>query len=283
MEFNTYPGFNLRFPLVESPQRMADLVNVFNRYRQIASRRAGIALAQLGLVVERTVKSHSLEALMVRRLARIKQAEAEFFFLQIGANDGFSHDPINAFVSANRVAGIVVEPLPDVFERLCKTYERHPQIRKLNIAIHEELDRVTLYRPDPKIIDMSGIASFNRGRHELTSKRTGIRAEDIIEVEVPAISLAKLLEQEKIGHLDLLQIDTEGYDMQILAGLDLTVCRPSIIRFEHGVYSGVPLRNELREALFRLYDHGYSIAMERVDALAWLHEDISKRKPNPHS
>ena len=249
---------------------MADLVNVFNRYRQIASRRAGIALAQLGLVVERTVKSHSLEALMVRRLARIKQTEAEFFFLQIGANDGFSHDPINAFVSANRVAGIVVEPLPDVFERLCKTYERHPQIRKLNIAIHEELDRVTLYRPDPKIIDMSGIASFNR-------------AEDIIEVEVPAISLAKLLEQEKIGHLDLLQIDTEGYDMQILAGLDLTVCRPSIIRFEHGVYSGVPLRNELRAALFRLYDHGYSIAMERVDALAWLHEDISKRKPNPRS
>ncbi len=257
---------------------MADLLDVFNRYRQIASRRFGIALAQSGLVITRTVKSHSLDALMVRRLARTKQARTEFFFVQIGANDGFSHDPINAFISANRIAGIVVEPLPDVFETLCQTYRKHPQIKKLNVAIHEELDHVTLYRPDPSIVDMSGIASFNKGRHELTSKRTGIQAKDIIAVEVPAISLSKLLDQEKVGHLDLLQIDTEGYDMQILAGLDLTVCRPSIIRFEHGVYSGVPLRDELREALFRLFDHGYSIAMERVDALAWLQEDIQKRK-----
>lgn len=255
---------------------MGELQSALNRFRQLATRRTGIALAMMGLVVQRTVKSHSLEALLVRRLRQVKRAHGRFFFVQIGANDGFSHDPINAFVSANRVAGIVVEPLPDVYQALCQTYEKHPQIRKLNVAIHEELDRVTLYRPDPDRVDqMSGIASFNKDRHELTSARTGIRDEDIIEVEVPAISLSALLEQEKVTHLDLLQIDTEGYDMKILAGLDLARWRPSIIRFEHGVYSGVPLREELRETLLRLYDHGYSIAMERVDALAWLHEDLS--------
>ena len=80
-----------------------DVLNGFNRYRRMASRRVGIALARMGLVVERTVKSQSLDALLVRRLARVKRDRGEFFFLQIGANDGFSHDPINAFVSANRV------------------------------------------------------------------------------------------------------------------------------------------------------------------------------------
>ncbi len=263
---------------------MTDVRSSFNRYRRMASRRAGIVLARMGLVVERTVKSHSLDALLVRRLARVKREQGEFFFLQIGANDGFSHDPINAFVSANRVAGIVVEPLPDVFDMLRKTYGKHPQIRKLNVAIHEELDHVTLYRPDPERVgDMSGIASLHQDRHELTSERSGIQANDIIAVEVPALSLSALFEQQQVGHLDLLQIDTEGYDMKILAGLDLERCRPSIIRFEHGVYSGVPVRDELREALFRLYDHGYSIAMERVDALAWLHDDVSKGGRKAHA
>ena len=256
---------------------MANLVDNLNRLRRMAARRAGIALARMGIVVERTVKSQSLDALLVRRLARVKHDGGQFFFLQIGANDGFSHDPINAFVSANRVAGIVIEPLPDVYQALCETYAKHPQIRKLNIAVHEEFDHVTLFRPDPvRVGRMSGIASLSHDRHELTSARTGIRADDIVEVEVPAVSLMDLLDQQNVEHLDLLQIDTEGYDMTILGGLDLSQCRPSIIRFEHGIYSGVPARDELRETLLRLYDAGYSVAMERVDALAWLHEDVAK-------
>lgn len=260
---------------------MGDFTDNLKRYRQLSTRRAGIVLARLGVVVERTVKSQSLDALMVRRLAQVKRSGGEFFFLQIGANDGFSHDPINAFVSANHLAGIVVEPLPDVFERLCHTYRRHPQIRKLNMAVHEELAQVTLYRPDPaRSSSKSGIASLSRERHEFTHSHTGIGADDIVSVEVPAISLPKLLDQENVDHLDLLQIDTEGHDMKILAGLDFARCRPSIIHFEHGVYSGVPARDELRETLLRLYDQGYSIAMERVDALAWLHADVSKKSRN---
>lgn len=255
------------------------LAKRFKRFRRLASRRLGFTLASLGLIVERTAKSESFEALLVRRLAVVRRANRDFFFLQIGANDGISHDPIHAFVSTHRIAGIVVEPLPDVFAELCHTYRHHIQVRKLNVAVHEELDRITLYRPNPETVNgMSGIASVNKQRHELTSGRSGILAADILAVEVPAISLAHLLDSERVDHLDLLQIDTEGYDMKILAGLDLSRYRPSIIRFEHGVYSGVPVRGELREALFRLYDHGYSIAMERVDAVAWLNEDVAIRR-----
>ncbi len=261
---------------------VSQLARRFSRFRRLASRRLGIALARLGLIVERTAKSESFEALLVRRLAIVREANEQFFFLQIGANDGVSHDPIHAFVTSQRVAGIVVEPLPDVFAELCRTYRHHPQIRKINVAVHAELDRVTLYRPDPaRANGLSGIASLNANRHEFTRERSGIQAEDMLAVEVPAMSLTHLLESERVDHLDLLQIDTEGYDMQILASLDLTIHRPSIIRFEHGVYSGVPVRDELRDALFRLYEHGYSIAMERVDAVAWLNEAVAKRRERP--
>lgn len=261
---------------------VSQLARRFSRFRRLASRRLGIALARLGLIVERTAKSESFEALLVRRLAIVREANEQFFFLQIGANDGVSHDPIHAFVTSQRVAGIVVEPLPDVFAELCHTYRHHPQIRKINVAVHAELDRVTLYRPDPaRANGLSGFASLNANRHEFTRERSGVQADDMLAVEVPAMSLTHLLESERVDHLDLLQIDTEGYDMQILASLDLTIHRPSIIRFEHGVYSGVPVRDELRDALFRLYEHGYSIAMERVDAVAWLNEAVAKRRKRP--
>lgn len=248
------------------------------RGRRMLSRRLGLRLARLGLLVQRTAKSQSFDALLMRRLAAVRRGGGEFCFLQIGANDGVSHDPIHAFVTAYRLPGIVVEPLPDVFAALCHTYRRHPQIRKINAAIHNTEERVTLYRPDPALAgDSSGIASMDRSRHQLTSARTGIRGEDIVAVEVPALSLPALLEREGVTHLDLLQIDTEGYDMDILASLDLERCQPSIIRFEHGIYSGVPVRDKLRAALLRLYDHGYAIAMERVDAMAWRQEDLGRR------
>jgi len=258
---------------------MSDSGNGLQRARRPFSRRLSVALTQAGLLLQRTAKSHDFDALLARRLARVKRDGQQFFFVQIGANDGISHDPIHAFVTRARLAGIVIEPLPDVFEALCHTYRKHPQIRKLNIAIHEELDEVTLYRPDPNRFGAeSGIASLHADRHAHTSARTGLSDADLVGVKVPALSLSTLLQQEQVNHLDLLQIDTEGYDMKILAGLDLAHVRPSIIRFEHGIYSGVPARAELRETLLRLYDHGYSVAMERVDAVAWLQSDISKKR-----
>ena len=258
---------------------MADFGTGFRFYRKALGRRLGTWLTSVGITLDRTSKSVTFSALIQRRLNVIKSQGEEFFFVQIGANDGVSHDPINAFVTANRLHGIVVEPLPDVFSKLQKTYKNQPQIRPFNLAIHKDLDQVVLHRPNPETSGaLSGIASFNPDRHELTSRRSGLTADDIVAVEVPAKSLMTILEEAKAPHLDLLQIDTEGYDFEILASLNLDRYKPSIIRFEHGINSGVDGRKGLREALFRLYDHGYSISMERVDAMAWQHGDIIKSK-----
>src|SRR5262245_11123069 len=47
-------------------------------------------------------------------------------FLQVGANDGLRNDPIREFVVRDRWSGLLVEPLPDVFEMLQRNY-RHVQ------------------------------------------------------------------------------------------------------------------------------------------------------------
>ncbi len=41
-----------------------------------------------------------------------------FFFIQVGANDGVLDDPIRALILEYRLAGLLIEPLPDIFEKL---------------------------------------------------------------------------------------------------------------------------------------------------------------------
>ena len=51
-------------------------------------------------------------------------------FLQIGANDGVMNDPIYKFNMDNKsvVSGYVLEPLPDIYEKLVENYSYHDSI-----------------------------------------------------------------------------------------------------------------------------------------------------------
>jgi FkbM family methyltransferase len=204
---------------------------------------------------------------------RIKKTD-NFFFIQIGANDGITHDDIYTFVTRNKVRGIVIEPLPDFFEKLVDNYKKHPQIKKINVAIHHENKKLELYRVNSKISELpkwsQGIASFDKEHH----LKCGIPSKYIICEEVDCMSFDELIVQNNISYIDLLQIDTEGYDYQIIKMINFNQIKPCIIRFEHLVQHGFMSKNVLRECLTHLYDNGYFISMEKNDAIAYLPEKI---------
>lgn len=58
-------------------------------------------------------------------------------FIQIGASDGLHSDPIREFIVRDRWSGVLVEPLPDSFERLQANYRylRHGGLVFVNAAI----------------------------------------------------------------------------------------------------------------------------------------------------
>jgi len=85
-----------------------------------------------GYRLDRLDQLNFFEPLLYRRLAR----SPRFFFVQIGANDGVFCDPIRNFVTRNRVAGIVVEPLKDYFRKLSENYRDYPMVKPVNVAIH---------------------------------------------------------------------------------------------------------------------------------------------------
>jgi len=205
---------------------------------------------------------------------RLKQAP-DFFFVQIGANDGVYCDPIHSFVTRNRVRGIAVEPLKDVFERLVENYRNYPQIKPINLAIHPTEKEINLHRVDPRHEDAatyrtSGISSIKADHHVLS----GAPKEVMIVERVRCMRLDELLEHEEVTKIDLLQIDTEGFDYEIIKMIDFNRYKPHLIHFEHGLPGGVMKIEDLQACLSLLINQGYYVVMETYDVLAYLRSDF---------
>jgi FkbM family methyltransferase len=205
-----------------------------------------------------------------RELEALARQPQGFKFVQIGAHDGVRFDDLYRFVTNHLCSGIVVEPLPDAFERLRANYADYPRILPINKAIHASAPALALYRVSPGALTRyagwaSGIASF-QPQHLLG---LGIAPADVSSVTVPCTPLMQLLEESSMLDADLLQIDTEGYDAAILRMIDPARFRPRLIKYEHKSLSA----GERAEAQAGLEKHGYRIAREGPDTIAWLAGD----------
>jgi FkbM family methyltransferase len=208
-------------------------------------------------------------------LCRHLEVHKDLFFIQIGANDGVMNDPIYKFVQRyiDRVSGIVIEPLPDIFSTLVSNYKTYPNIKPLNLAVHNSKSEMLLYRVKPEYISKvpvfaRGIASFDPNHWKKTSL---IQNSDYIQSElVKCISYSQLLSDHQVRKIDLLIIDTEGYDYEILMNIDYNHVKPRIIRFEHGVRDAIMSEKNFIDVISLLNSHGYQVIAETYDATAYL-------------
>lgn len=193
----------------------------------------------------------------------------DFFFVQIGANDGLLCDHVYPFITRFHLAGLAVEPLPDLFEKLQHTYRNYPRVKPVNVALHRTDSSATIHRADPADTSLpsgrAGAASFDREH----LRRFGIPDTSILPVQVPCVTFHQLLDQHQVRHIDLLQIDTEGYDIEIIRMIDFSRIKPAIIRFEHGLPDDIVSWDTLQSTLRDLYAQGYHFMLEPYDVIAY--------------
>lgn len=179
----------------------------------------------------------------VRTIPRILQnfnaLQGSVKFIQVGSNDGVSGDPISKYIQSGRWTGVLVEPVKYLFERLKKNYA--PFATNLafeNVAIAREKGVFTFYRlntdnrPDlPRWYEQLG--SFNK-EVVLSSKTEIPNIEELMmEEKVSAITFSELISKHDLQFVQLIHIDTEGYDYELIKLLDFTKIRPKLLLFEH--------------------------------------------------
>jgi FkbM family methyltransferase len=211
----------------------------------------------------------SFEYIVYHRLSNTK----DFRFIQIGANDGKRSDPIWKFVNSKVMRGISIEPLPHYFSKLKDNYSGLENIKLVNKALHPSKKEEVLYCIDESAIGKNGIpewargiATFNKSLMEKHGKKIPNFSEHLVEEKVDCISWDELVELYGIEKLDLLVIDTEGFDYEVIKMVDFSKIKPAIIRFEHSHLSN----DDLKACYNLLVNSGYKLFYEVCDTTAYL-------------
>ena len=129
-------------------------------------------------------------------------------------------------VEAHKLRGVLIEPQPAAFARLQKTYRDQPQVTLLQAAIAEQEGTRDLYC---KRGEASMVASFDREH----LRRHNVADREIVTQQVACHTVESALRAAGLSHVDLMQIDAEGYDWPIIRSIDFTRLRPRILRFEY--------------------------------------------------
>ena len=225
-----------------------------------------IALRRLG--VERTYKPPSLirhpewnfqDVLSLAVGYRLATGTA-FTFLQIGAFDGVNNDPLHALINTFKLQGVLVEPQPAAFAALEATYRDHPRITLVQAAVSHRNEVRPFYTSRNQATQ---VASFSR-QHLIDRK---VPPPEILELQIPCVTIESLLSKHSLASPDLIQIDTEGFDYEIIKTIDFTSVRPFVLRFEHEHLS----QRDYDASLALLAEQGYKFIIEKkdVNAIRW--------------
>lgn len=193
--------------------------------------------------------------LSLDNLVMLGHLGADTTFVQVGANDGISGDPIHRHIVENGWRGVVIEPQPVPFAALKNTYGNCEGVTFENSAVADvEEGFVDLY-----VGEKSTLATTVRGRNSLDRTETAVRT-----LRVRARRIEDILVEHGVADFDLYQIDTEGADYQILAGTDFNLFTPSVVQFE---FYCLPIA-ERRASFELLAAHGYAYRVLGRDLIA---------------
>lgn len=192
----------------------------------------------------------------VLRAAVRRAQHPDFFFVNVGANDGVSNDPIYPFLGEYGWRGIAVEPLELVFAELERNYRRFPGVILERAAVAPE-PRPFYYIPAAagfertwtKQVGTLDPAFLRRAidlmrTYEFEGPVPAGLEHTITRVEVPCLTFAALLEKHHAERVDFINIDAEGLDYDIVRTIDLARWRPQILCLETADMSA-PQRDDL--------------------------------------
>src|SRR3954470_8962341 len=141
------------------------------------------------------------------------------FYIDVGASDPVLDSVTKAFYELGWT-GINIEPEPEVFRKLCEDRKRDINLR---VAIGDHAGSGTLFD-----LSVRGHATLDGEAAE--EKRASGRS--VVAHEVQVRTLADVCSEHVRGDIHFLKIDVEGWERQVLAGMDFGRFRPWIIVVE---------------------------------------------------
>lgn len=205
--------------------------------------------------------------------------DASLTFIQVGSNDGFQNDPICKFIKRDNWKGALVEPQKVVLPTLSKIYNKN-NVEVMGVAISEKVETRTLYKL--QISEQrwaTGLSSFvkqhiqdqiDSGYVASKIQKYGLsinqpESEWIGEEAVQCTTFEHILSTRYFHNgVDLLVIDTEGFDFEILKLFPFSGVKPKMVIYEAANLSD----DDLEKSKALLTNAGYSLEAFPPDIVA---------------
>jgi FkbM family methyltransferase len=199
-------------------------------------------------------------------------------FVQIGTNNG--NDEFNKFVRQyNPSKVILIEPNSKLNQQIELNYNGIEVLIE-NYAITDTTKKEKVKIVKPKNIyngrAKNGFYYSDAGYSLIPMDDWG---DELDELEVPSISLNDLMKKHNVINIHYLQIDTEGYDSEIIKSIDFTTLNIDILKYENWIFSEDSFKrhgddkklygiNGMDNAEKLLKDLGYILTTDNIDTVA---------------
>lgn len=154
--------------------------------------------------------------------------------VQVGAFDGTTNDPISDALERFDCRAVLVEPQPRPFERLTALHRGNENVRLVNAAIDSRDGTRAMFTINPEGMPewVGQLASFDRTIVEAHQRFTP-QLLRINTTQVPTMTFDTLIADARLDRVDVLQIDAEGYDLELLKLFDVPRRSPHVVNWEH--------------------------------------------------
>jgi FkbM family methyltransferase len=162
-----------------------------------------------------------------------------FYFVQVGAHNGITSDPFHRFLLEGiEWRAILVEPQSSCIDVLRSVYADREHIHIVRAAIGpRESSTITLFKISDNARGLPHWANqlASARREVIASHRDRIPDIEswIVSETVPCMPLVEVVEQHAFPRVDLLAVDTEGFDFEIVRQIDNLPSLPQFIYYEN--------------------------------------------------
>jgi FkbM family methyltransferase len=184
---------------------------------------------------------NSEDVLLWRALGHVKNG----YYIDVGANDPVEHSVTKAFYDAGW-SGISIEPLPAFHQSFLNERPRDVNLAVAAGAVDGEL---TLY----DVPAVRGWASPDRA----VAQAHEAEGYALAELRVPVRTLASICLEHVRGEVQFLKIDVEGFEGEVLRGMDFARWRPWVLVIEATLPNSRETNHETWEPLVTSQRYGF--------------------------
>ncbi len=160
------------------------------------------------------------------------------FYIELGGNDGLTQSNTAFFEFYRNWKGILIEP----------------SLKGYNLCVENRPNSICVNKGCVSNNYTGNTAKGNFGNNSLMASIDGKRQNgfDNSSIEIQVSTLEKILDEVNVKNIDLLSLDVEGYELEVLQGLNFNKYRPTYLLIEIYINQMNDIHNYLTENNYKL-------------------------------